>query len=244
MQHYFVTKNGSTLNFKSEDYHHILHVMRLKNNDKIIGIIEGEGKYLASLNIDGDQVDATIIEKIESNSELSTNITLIYALVKQEKFELVLQKAVELGVSTIIPFASIRSIVKLDSKDQEKKLVRWNKIAKEASEQSRRITIPEITMVKNLNEICNLNFDIKLLAYENEVFQGSKKLYEIISREDLTSKSIAIVVGAEGGFDEKEVVKLNQAGYTNVSLGKRILRSETAAIYALSILAFMSERNE
>jgi 16S rRNA (uracil1498-N3)-methyltransferase len=244
MQHYFVTKNDNTLYFKIDDIHHILHVMRLKNHDQIIGIIEGEGKYLATLNIDNNDVSATIIEKIESTNELNNQITLVYALVKQEKFELVLQKAVEIGVSEIVPFASLRSIVKIEKNDQEKKLVRWNKIAKEASEQSKRITIPKINEVKKIDEICNIDADIKLLAYEKESFQGSKKLFELLNHDDLANKYICIVIGAEGGFDEKEVVKLNQAGFINVSLGKRILRSETAAIYALSVIAFMSERSE
>ena len=180
MQHYFVKRINDNLYFANEDIHHIIHVMRCKNNDHIIGIVENEGHFLASLIINNNEVHAKIIEHIVKESELKLDVILVMSLIKGDKFELVLQKAVELGVGEIYPFKAKRSIIKIDSKEEDKKLLRWNKIAKEALEQSERTNFPKVNKPISIKELINIDADIKLLAFEREG-SGTKLLYDILN---------------------------------------------------------------
>ena len=157
MQHYFVDKKQENLIFfGNDDAHHILNVMRLKNNDKVICIYDGI-KYLCELLVENKVVKANILEEIEDNSILPIKVTLFYSMPKGEKFELVLQKATELGVTEIIPVMTRKCIVSIDSKKLPNKMERWNKILKEASEQSKRLDIPVVTVAHTIDELINLS---------------------------------------------------------------------------------------
>lgn len=239
MQHYFVNEMSNNIfNFDKETSHHITNVMRMKNNEKIICVYEKEF-YLCEVIIKDKTAYANIVSKINDVNELNTHINLIYGIPKGEKLDFVLQKATELGVKEITLFNSERSIVKFDKSKINNKYERFNKIIKGAAEQSKRNIIPKLNHPINIDEI-TLG-DINIIAYEEESKNNQETLFNLLNT-DLTNKKINIVVGPEGGFSEKEVDYLLNKGFIKVSLGKRILRSETACLDLISIIAFMAER--
>ena len=235
MQRYFINeKKENDLILTNDDLHHIKNVMRNKTGD-LIECIYNEELYICKIN-DPTSNKVTIIEKKEDNNELSMDITIAIALVKEQKMDLILQKLTELGISKIIPVKMERSIVKLDDKKFEKKKERWEKICKEASEQSKRNKIPEITKIMTIKELTNLEYDYKLVCSTpnktnlvNNYLQDINKCAKII-----------FTVGPEGGISTKEEDFLISKGYTPISLGSRIMRVETAAIYIASIINFLS----
>ena len=234
MQRYFARIENQIVNLSNEDQHHILHVMRYREGDLIEVVSEGK-LFLCKI----DTLNPLIIRvnhEIINNSELNKNVTLFFPLAKGDKIDLVVQKCTELGVNKIVLVSTKRCVVSFEKKDIDKKISRFQKIAKEASEQSKRLNIPEILGVfdiKNIPE--NLLCDINLLAYEKESSNSSNKISSI------SKDSVSIFIGPEGGFEEDEVSYLNKVGFMNVSLGKRILRCETAAIYSLSVLSYLIE---
>lgn len=237
MQHYFINeRKENLLFFTNDDMHHILNVMRLKNNDKVVCIYD-KTKYLCELLVDNKLVKAKIIEEIEDNSILPIKVVLFYSMPKSEKFELVLQKATELGVTEIIPVMTRKCIVSIDSKKLPNKMERWNKILKEASEQSRRSTIPLLRNPINKEQIKEYMCETNLIGDERKVIEGTNSMMSLIN----DAKSISVLVGCEGGFTNDEFDYFKSIGFEGVSFGKRILRSETAAIYALSCVMFMLE---
>lgn len=241
MQHFFAVKKINDLfYFSSFDEHHLKNVLRIKNNEEIIVSFDNVF-YQCKTQINSNSISALIINKLDDSHELKAKITLVYGLPKGDKFELVIQKATELGVNQIIPYEAKRSIVQIEGKKIEAKLDRWNKIIHDASMQSKRNCQPVVTKPLKLNEILTLKADIKLIAFEEESCYGQETLYKILN-QDLTNKSIILMVGPEGGFELDEVNKLVDSGFIRVSLGKRILRSETAAIDMLAITAFMLEK--
>lgn len=231
MQRYFLRNE---LIFDEEDKHHILRVMRMKKGDRIEAVLDSKVYLLEITNT--LPFEYTIIEEYTEDKEL--NITLLYCLPKGEKLELVVQKATELGVKEIILVQSSRCVVKYKQNDFEKKLNRLNKIALEAAEQSKRNTLPIIKDIIDYKKINSYKFDHAFIAYEKE---NDKSLYEKLS-EIKNGQSIAFLVGAEGGFSLEEVEYAIESGYNSISLGKRILRSETAAIFCMSVAALVSER--
>ena len=233
MQRYFASVINNDVNLSKEDEHHIIHVMRMKVGEHF-EVVDHKIVYLCEIS-SLNPLSIVIKDKKEEDVELSSDVTLFFALAKGDKIDLVIQKATEIGVNRIILFKSKRCVVNFDNKDIEKKLVRFNKIAKEASEQCHRLIIPQIIGVVELKDIDKYLSDINYLAYEKEA--GSNK--DAIKVEP--RKTISIMIGSEGGFDEDEVIFLNSKGFKNVSLGKRILRCETAAIYALSVLSYKLE---
>lgn len=240
MQEYFASnKKNNEFILSEQDNFHISKVLRMKQGDHIIVIYENE-KYDCIVSFHNG-VKIEINSKLDVNNELNTKITLIYGLPKKDKFELVVQKSCELGVSEIVPFLAKRSIPVLDDKNTSKKLERWNLIAKEACEQSKRNFPVKVTNPVNLKEILEYKSELNLIAYEDLSCEGSKHLFELLNNNP---KSVTIVVGPEGGFDRKEVEYLNVNGFISVSLGKRILRSETAPLYLLSVIGFMDERGK
>ena len=148
--------------------------------------------------------------------------------------DLILQKSCELGVSEIIPINATRSIVKLDKKET-KKIDRWNKILKEASEQSKRVVIPKVNEIMDIKDLINLDYDIKILCTVNELSMSLKKVLD----KDLTNLKILFVIGPEGGFTDNEEKILIDNGFISTSFGKRVLRTETASLYALSIINYI-----
>ncbi len=236
MQRYFVDEiNGNSPVFNKDQVHHIVNVMRMKVNDQITISYNNEAFLCEIKNVNPLKVD--IIENLHEEHELKNNVTLLYCLPKGEKLDLVVQKATELGVHEIVLVQSERCIAKITKENKDKKLVRLNKIALEASEQSKRTFVPIIEKVMNYKDLSKLDFDHKFIAYENEDDTTFKEQLEAIKENE----SIAVLVGAEGGFSVKEVEDAKSWGYKSVSLGRRILRSETAVFYALTAIGFVLE---
>ena len=237
MQRYFVKeKKDKNIILTSDDMHHIKNVMRNKVGDLIECIYE-EKLYICKItDLNGNVVE--VIEELEDNNELNYDITIAIALVKEQKMDLILQKVTELGVSRIIPVKMERSIVKLDKDKFNKKKARWIKICKEASEQSKRNKIPEITDLMTIEELGKLNFDKKFIC-------STKTKVNLVNNYLQDNKSYAkmiFAIGPEGGIAPKEEEKLTTLGFTPISLGSRIMRVETAAIYVACVANFCSMR--
>ena len=187
-----------------------------------------------------------IKEKLLNNVESNIKVTIMQGLPKADKMELIIQKSVELGVNNIIPLEMKRCVVKLKDKDKIKKIERWQKISVVAAKQSGRNIIPEINQVENLKNICETfeNYDIVLLAYENEKENTLKNELKAL-KEKIKNKNedvkIAVLVGPEGGIAEEEVKMARQKGAKVITLGKRILRTETVALNVLSIIMYELE---
>ena len=236
MQRYFVSGTVKDLVFSEQDAFHIQKVMRLSRGDEIEVVLDSK-VYLAVID-SSSPLKVHIQEEKKEDSELSSHVRLFFPLCKSDKSELVIQKATELGVGSIYFYRAKRSVVKLDNADFNKKLSRYLAIAKEASEQCHRQIIPEIKGVYDIKDIKNELCDLNLLAYELEAGQ-TNKLEELLNN---SRGSISLIVGPEGGFDVKELEELVNMGFHKISLGRRILRVETAAIYGLSVIAFSLEK--
>jgi len=231
MQYYLVNKVNGKLVFSEEDKHHIKDVMRFKDGDEVYCVCD-KRQYLTKLSFANDDIVPLIIKEDNTKRELDVDVTLIVGLPRSEKFELIVQKATELGVSKIVPFLSKRSIIKLDKDRGDKKVSRWQKIAKEAMEQSRRCVCPEVTEVVVAKDIEKYLSSTNVIAYEES------KDYTLKGLMENEKKSITFLVGPEGGFDPSEVEYFNKLGFISVSLGNRILRCESACFYLLSLASF------
>jgi len=213
------------IEISKEDRKYIFSVLRLKIGNSII-VIDGKGKSFEAKIIDKNKLE--IIEEDKKNIEDPFSLILCQALLKGEKMDMIIQKTTELGVKKIIPFVSERCILK-----NTNKIERWRKIAKEASEQSGRNFVPEITDLTNFENLIS-KIDNGLLFWEKE----EKPLIYLIKELDI-SKPIFLLIGPEGGFSEKEILNVREKGIKTASLGRRILRAETASIVSLSILNFL-----
>ena len=223
------------------DVNHIRNVLRMRPGEQI-RVSNGRDKdYLCALEeIGEEQVTARILEAEES-TELPGEIWLFQGLPKSDKMELIIQKAVELGVHQIIPVASKRAVVKLDKKKEEKKLVRWQAIAESAAKQSKRMYVPKIKGVMSFQEAVQYGqtLDVVLLPYElaKDMAHTRQILGQIRG-----GQSVGIFIGPEGGFEEEEVnLAVSGAKAQVITLGKRILRTETAGLAVLSVLMFALE---
>ena len=232
MQRYFAEsrKNNEFILYE-QDYHHIKNVMRSKIGDNIEVIYENI-VYICQID-NLEPLKLTIINTIKENHELNIDLTVAVSLVNEQKFDLIIQKLTELGVSTIIPIQTTRSIIKLDNKKISKKITRWQTICKEASEQSKRTKIPKVMNIIPLKELKNTTCDIKLLCSLTEL---SKPIDKYLNS---SLSSILFVIGPEGGFTESEEKYLIDNNFKPVSLGKRVMRVETAAIYVASIINYI-----
>lgn len=245
MHHFFVTPaqiSAGEVTITGTDVNHIRNVLRLRQGE-IIGIRDGISRgYVCVLEeIGAEQIRARILSEDEENSELPARLYLFQSLPKGDKMELIIQKAVELGACQIIPVASRRAVVKLDGRKAENKIRRWNAIAEGAAKQSGRLLIPEVTGVMTLKEACFYagSFDLKLIPYE--LAEGISATREILCKVS-PGMQIGILIGPEGGFDREEVENAEAAGFCPITLGRRILRTETAGMAALSILSFLLEQ--
>ena len=227
-QYFAINKN---LDLLESDYHHIKNVMRMKITDKIKVVYESV-TYLCEIT-DIEDVKFKIISEEKSNND-NVKISIAFGLIKEQKLDYLFQKGTEIGISEFIPVNMIRSVVKIDSNKEDKKLDRWNKILKEASEQSFRSNIPNLTNIKNIKDLINLDFDLKLICSLNENTQNIKKILQKNNKYD----KILLVVGPEGGFDLKEENLLIQNGFKSISLGDTVLRAETAPIVASSMINY------
>ena len=234
MQRYFGEIINNEIRISNDDIHHITHVMRMRVGDNFELVINNKLYVCEITSLSPLSFNR---EEIVNDEEIKTKITLFFALAKGDKIDLVIQKATELGVHRIVLFKSKRCVVNFDNKDIEKKLSRYHKIAKEASEQCHRLIVPEIVGVVDIKSVKDYMEEANLLAYEK--LAGSKEGSFDLPKD---IKSISIMIGSEGGFEEEEVNQLVKEGFVTVSLGKRILRCETAAIYAMSVLAYLLEK--
>ena len=239
MQRYFASVDKDCfVHLSKDDEHHVLHVMRMKKGDEI-EVVDNQKLYLCRLD-DTNPLTISMIHEIASDVEISEDVTLLFALTKGDKTDLVLQKATELGVKKVALIQSERTVVKYDDKDIEKKSQRFIKIMKEASEQSHRLVVPEFLGIFNLKSLPPQAFsDINFVAYEKDASKSNEQ-FEGLAK----GKSISILIGPEGGFSEQEIANLTKLGFIRTSLGKRILRAETAAIYALSVIGYLLENEK
>ncbi|MGM9874161.1 MAG: RsmE family RNA methyltransferase [Bacilli bacterium] len=239
MQRYFASLNNNKIVLSTDDVHHLLNVMRMKVNEHIEVVINGVS-YLC--NIDSiNPLNISIISKIDRNSELNIDVNLILCLPKGDKIDLIIQKAVELGANKIIFVHSKRSINKMTNDDLNRKMVRYNKIIKEASEQCNRNSLMKIEGIYQIKELDNITKDcLNLVAYEGLC----GKTGQISNLLKNNNKPINIIIGPEGGFEEDEISLLDNLGFHQVSLGKRILRLETAVFYSLSVIGYILENYE
>ena len=223
------------------DVNHIKNVLRMKPGEDV-RVNDGRGKtYLCCISSYEEQTAVLdILKELDSDTELPSRIILFQGLPKGDKMEWIVQKAVELGVYAIVPFAAKRSVVKLDEKKAAKKQARWQLIAKGAAEQSGRGIIPEVSTVRTFAEALGMagELDVVLIPYELE--EGMKETARVLENIEC-GQSVGIFIGPEGGFEEEEVERAKAAGAHAVTLGKRILRTETAGLTALSILMYHLE---
>lgn len=247
MRKFFVKSNQINDNYISiidEDVNHIKNVLRLAIGEKIKICDKDNSKNYVSeiIEITNQEVKCAIVEEVEGEAEGNVELHIYQGLPKADKMELILQKGTELGVSKFIPVALKRCIVKLDGKDAVKKIERWQKITEVASKQSGRDIVPEVANIETINDICNKigDYDLVMLAYELEENNYIKtELLKIKNTKE--NYKIAIVIGPEGGIDDKEAEKLREAGAKVVSLGKKILRTETVALQVSSIVMYELE---
>lgn len=236
MDHLFGAKKGNELLLSKDDERHLLTVLHRQKGDELEVVTE-EGLFLG--RIEGTSpFSIGVVHPLEPSRELSSHLMVAFALLKNGHDELVLQKCTELGVSAFLPFISQRTIIHLDNKDKEKRIERYRKIVKGASEQSRREIMPSLERIYSFDELLNIEAEHRYLAYEmSEEFSLKNELSSIKEGE----KTI-VVIGPEGGFTPQEVEKAQNKGWKIISLGKRILRAETASIYFAGIYAYSEEQ--
>lgn len=248
MQRYFIAAadwiDGETVFIRGDDAHHLTRVMRLTINDSVIcHHPNGEIAKCQIVNKDSSCVKTKILERLEENTELPLSVTLAQGIPKGDKFDLVLQKATELGANGFIPFQAKRSVARWKEQNYAKKRPRFTKIIKEASEQSHRMRQPLLHPLMSLEEILteSESYDIKLFPYEEEAKQSDhQSLGQVLSQCHRGDK-VFVCIGPEGGFSEEEVSGLKQNDFHPVRIGPRILRTETAALYVLASISYHFE---
>lgn len=245
MYRFYVEQNQikeNSICILDSDVNHIKNVLRMSRGDTLIAC-DGQGKdYICSITDLSDKIVELSINQVQNSfAELEGRIYLFQGLPKKDKMELIIQKAVELGVYEIIPVMTMRTVVKLEDKKKElKKLERWQAIATSAAKQSGRGIIPRIIGTKTLKEALayGSELDCRFIPYENA--KGIDYTRKVIA--DIQSKhKVGIIIGPEGGFEEKEIALAKEAGYEPVTLGKRILRTETAGLAILSMIMLHME---
>lgn len=236
MYHFFVSEEqikGENAYIEGSDVNHIVNVLRMKPGEELLISVKGDWDYLCKIvDIKTDRVNLKVLESMEQR-ELPVNITLLQGIPKSDKLEMIIQKAVELGVSEIIPVKTKRVVVKIDEKKADTKVNRWNAIAESAAKQSKRSIIPKVSEPMSIDNALEIvkDFGVKLIPYENA--DGIDKTRKILDSMDKT-KNIAVFIGPEGGFEEAEVERIKNSGFEVITLGKRILRTETAGLALLS----------
>ena len=232
MQRYFCNdKENNEYLLSKDDSYHILKVMRMNIHDKI-EIVDNKHVYLCEIN-NINPVKAKVINEIIEQHENEKNIILIQSLVNENKMDYILQKGCELGVNEFYSLKAANCVIKENNKS-DKKIIRWQKIVKEASEQSKRNIIPKVHNIVDIKELCELYGDLKILLSVNEKEKNLKK----VLKENKKCDTLIIVVGPEGGFTKNEEDILIKSGFISTSLGSRVLRTETAGMVAISMINY------
>ena len=246
MQRFFVEphqidEEAHQIHITGSDVNHISNVLRMKTGEELW--ISDGSKYEYRCTIESfepDEVLLHIVYSQEPEYELPCRIYLFQALPKADKMELIIQKAVELGAYEIIPVETKRCVVKLDGRKSAKKTARWQQIAESAAKQSKRMLIPNVHEVLTFREALKYaeSMDVRLVPYE--LARGMQETKEILAGIE-PGQSVGIFIGPEGGFEEKEIEAAIEGGAKSITLGRRILRTETAGLAILSVLMFQLE---
>lgn len=244
MQQFFVTADqvrGEQIYIEGSDVNHMKNVLRMHPGESV-RISDGSNRrYICQIKeYTEEQAILTIVEEDETNAELASRIYLFQGLPKGDKMEMIVQKAVELGVYKIAPVAMKRCVVRLDDKKAAKKVDRWGEIAKSAAKQSGRGIVPKVGSVLKFEEAVTLSKELDVVFVPYELAEGMEETRRLISAVK-PGQSVGIFIGPEGGFEKDEVEKLKEAGASEITLGSRILRTETAGMTALSILMYHLE---
>lgn len=237
MSRFFVTPFvGDAVTIIGEDAHHIHRVLRMRKGDEVT-VCDGVGTDYECRIVDlsDTAVDLQVIKRVPTTCEPTTAVTLYQGLPKGDKMEWIIQKCVEIGIARIVPVAMSRSVVKLNAAEGEKKQKRWQKIAAGAAEQSGRGCIPEVTApISFAQALEQLKGEYAVTFYEG----GGDSLSSLVGAD---TRQVSIIVGPEGGIESEEIEKLQQCGAHIATLGKRILRCETAPLVALSVIMQLTE---
>ena len=246
MHHFFVGPEqvlGDGIRIVGPDVNHMKNVLRMKPGEQVL-ISDGTGKdYTCSIiYIDSEAVEAGIRSVSNEGRELPSRIWLFQGLPKSDKMEFIIQKAVELGAAGIVPVSTRNTVVKLDPKKEEAKVKRWQAIAESAAKQSKRSLVPRVSGIMTLKEafdyVESQGFSVRLIPYEHEAgMDGTKTELDAAG----PGQDIAVFIGPEGGFDEREIELALSKGVRPISLGRRILRTETAGLALLSVLMMRLE---
>ena len=233
MQRYFVNEKIGNYFFIDNKYsYHIITVMRMHLKDRV-EIVYQNKLFLCEITLLEPNVKCEIIEELNNTILQIPKVSIAQSLVKEQKMDYILQKSTELGVYEIIPTYTERSIIKINDK-YDKKIERWKKVVKEASEQSKRFTLPNINRIIDLNELAKEQYDFKFICSVNEKRKTIKNVLSNININD----TILFVIGPEGGFSEKEEKLLIDNGFQTITLGKNILRTETSSVFILSVINY------
>ena len=247
LQRYFINQNADENQrffiTNEEDIHHIKNVMRNTIGNKIIINFNDKKVFITEItHISSNQIEVLPINQLDIDTELPVDVTICSGLIKADKYEWLLQKSTELGANHFISVGMDRSVVKLQENKVQKKIDRWQKIVKEAAEQSYRLVIPDVKFQSNLKVIYDTinNYDYVLIAYEDEAKHGEKSRFKNILNNFQTNDRVLIIFGPEGGLSDSEISLFGDVS-TIVGLGPRILRAETAPLYALSAVSYEKE---
>ncbi len=245
MHNFFVDnsmKQNNRYIITGTDYNHIINVLRMGVGDTFLVSADGKSDLCEIESFDNETVTALVIDENYQNTELPIKIYLFQGLPKSDKMEFIIQKSVELGVYAVVPTEMNRCVVKLDEKKKKSKISRWQSISESAAKQSKRNYIPKVYDVLSYKQALEMasKLDLLIVPYENE--NGMKATAEVLNKLQ-NCKSVGILIGAEGGFEENEITLAKEMGGEIISLGKRILRTETAAITSVAMCMLNAEMN-
>ena len=241
MQKYFISEEDFANNkITSDDVFHIKNVMRGKIGDEILVGCNGKS-YLAKISKISNEVNFEIIEEKIGNHELPISVFVYQGYPKSDKIEEIIKHSTELGATSIIPTLMKRSVFKLDEKKKDSKLIRFNRIAKEAAEQSFRDVVPQIEDIVKLKSVDFSAFDKRILCFEDDAKDGEVSNFKSVISSLKPNDKVAVVIGPEGGIDLDEVWWLKSQGFISCGVGPRILRTQTVVFYVLSAISYEME---
>jgi len=242
MYNFFVNeteKQGNSFIITESDFNHISNVLRMKTGDEILVSCNGQAS-LCKIEIFSDYIKAEVIEENYHNTNLPIKIHLFQGLPKSDKMELIIQKAVELGVEEITPVEMNRCVVKVEEKKKKSKQERWQSIAESAAKQSKRVVIPKVNNIISYKQFLEKSEDLSVLLVPYENKEGMKATKEAL-KEIKSGDTVGIIIGPEGGFSEQEIDLAVEKNGKTISLGSRILRTETAAIASVTMCMLYAE---